>query len=343
MLKGSNISFCDKQAFNIIDDDLKKHILDILKKDYFITIKDRNFYIINKRNINYIEKQPFIVSIKSIGSLYYLFLTKIDNKNYCFYIDKKVKEGHSYPRILSVLYRFDDSIFNNTLFDGELLRNNNNNWMFIINNLILYKGEILKNKNIIYKLNKVYEILNENYIKDDHLEICPLYVKRLFSYHEWTYIMNEYIPNLNYKYKGLYFENTKINKNYLFITPRNNIYNKQNNNNNSKNNKQSNNSQTKQIIENKYLDKKYMNFLIRKTEIADIYDLYCLDNNELCKYDVALINSLKTSKKLNKLFTNNDKLVFECEYNNINKKWIPINSNTNDINTKNEIINFIKS
>ena len=48
MLKGSNISFCDKQTFNIIDDNLK-NILDILKNDYFISIKDRNFYIINKK------------------------------------------------------------------------------------------------------------------------------------------------------------------------------------------------------------------------------------------------------------------------------------------------------
>ena len=85
-----------------------------------------------------------------------------------------------------------------------------------------------------------------------------------------------------------------------------------------------------------------MNFLIRKTEIVDIYELYCLDKNELCKYGVALINSLKTSKKMNKIFNNNDKMIFECEYSNINKRWIPINNNTNIINTKNEIESFIK-
>ena len=38
MLSGSPISFCDKQAFNITDENLKK-ILDVLKNDYFITIK----------------------------------------------------------------------------------------------------------------------------------------------------------------------------------------------------------------------------------------------------------------------------------------------------------------
>ena len=40
-----------------------------------------------------------------------------------------------------------------------------------------------------------------------------------------------------------------------------------------------------------------MNFMLYKTDISDIYDLYCYnDEKQLYKYDVALINSLKTSK-----------------------------------------------
>ena len=54
--------------------------------------------------------------------------------------------------MVSVMYRFDDQLFSNTLFDGELLRDHENNWLFIINNLILYKGELMKNRNIIKKL-----------------------------------------------------------------------------------------------------------------------------------------------------------------------------------------------
>ena len=394
MLKCSNISFCDKQAFNIIDDNIKKKILDILKNDYFITIKDKNFYIINKKNINYIEKNPYIISVKSIGSLYYLFLTKIDNKNYCFFIDKKIKDGHEYPRILSVLYRFDDVLFNNTLFEGELLRDNDNKWLFVINNLILYKNQILKNKNIIYKLNIVYDILNNYYIKDDHLEICPLYVKRLFSNHEWDKIVNDYIPNLNYKTRGLYFENTKSNKNYLFIFPRTlNLHNKtishnsnKNNNscsninnnnsysnsnksdnsysniNNSNSNKSDNsysniNNSNSNKSDNSYSNinnsnsnksdkkgtiiKKNMNFVLIKTDISDIYDLYCLKDNELYKYDIALINSLKTSKKLNKLFKSESRLKFYCEYDNIKNKWIPIENNNDKIDQYSTIKNHI--
>ena len=152
MINFSSISFCNKRALNVSEDSFKGQILDILKKNYYVTIKDRYFYIINQKNIKYVEKNPHILSVKSSGSPYYLFLTQIEERNYCFFIDKKIKEGHKYPRIISSIYRFNEELFSqNTLFDGELLRDKNDNWMYIINNLVIYKGELMKNKTIIYK------------------------------------------------------------------------------------------------------------------------------------------------------------------------------------------------
>ena len=101
------------------------------------------------------------------------------------------------------MYRFSSELFKHTLFDGELLRDNDNHWIYVINNLILDKGVLMKNKNIVKKLNRVYEILTHHYTKDEHLELCPLYVKRLFAYHEYDYIIKKYIPSLNYKTRGI--------------------------------------------------------------------------------------------------------------------------------------------
>ena len=79
----------------------------------------------------------------------------------------------------------------------------------------------MKNKNIVKKLNRVYNILTHEYTKDEHLELCPLYVKRLFAYHEYDYIIKKYIPSLNYKTRGIYLEGIRENKNYLYLFPRN--------------------------------------------------------------------------------------------------------------------------
>ena len=88
MFQTSKISFCGKQACNVVEESFKEELLDILQKNYYISIKDKNFYIVNPRNIKYIEKNPHFLSIKSSGSLYYLFLTRIDDINYCFRLDR---------------------------------------------------------------------------------------------------------------------------------------------------------------------------------------------------------------------------------------------------------------
>ena len=38
-----------------------------------------------------------------------------------FFYRQKIKDGHNCPMIISVNYRFTDELFDNTLFDGELL------------------------------------------------------------------------------------------------------------------------------------------------------------------------------------------------------------------------------
>ena len=45
-------------------------------------------------------------------------------------------------------------MFNDTLFDGELVKDKNNNWMFLLNDLVMSQGEVLKG-NIVAKYNKM--------------------------------------------------------------------------------------------------------------------------------------------------------------------------------------------
>ena len=340
MFKTSKISFCGKQACNIVEDSFKEEILNILQKNYYVSIKDKNFYIINPKNIKYIEKNPHFLSVKSSGSMYYLFLTQIDKKNYCFFIDKKIKDGHNFPRIILVNYRFSDELFENTLFDGELLRDRDENWLYIINNLVIHRGKLMKDKHINHKLNLTYDILTNNYQKDNHLEICPIYVKRLFANHEFGYLINTYIPSLNYNPRGIYFEGIRNLNNHLFLFPRGQKFTKV--------------ETIKEITPpKKNIIKKsislngrtQLRFMIRSTEISDIYNLYCLRNDEIYKYGGAHIHNLKTSKLMRKIFNNNiDNVTMNCEYNTKMEKWTPINvtnESVDDLSSVEEYINSI--
>ena len=334
-IKTLPLSFCGEEVQNIVNSEAKQHIIDILAK-YDIKINDKRAYILNNKSVYFLEKTQHIISIKSTGTNYYLFFTNINNTNYCFYIDRKIKQGYSLPRIISVKYRFDDAIFQDTLIDGELIKNDENYWMFLINDMLVYKGHKLE-CNIVNRFNKIYEMLKNYYTIDKNIDICPLLVKKLFLYNQYDFLITKFIPSLPYKTKGLYFNtlNTKhANQLYIFNdeNKRENVvpYNKKKN--------------EKIDTQNMVNDKSKKVFKIVKTNQTEIYDLYCkLDNEEkLYKHNVACIPNLKASKFMKKLLSSNLSAFVFCKYNNKFNKWEPISScpdsfGASDVSTKGNI------
>jgi len=335
-IKTLPLSFCGEEVQNIVNSEAKQHIIDLLAK-YDVKLNDKRAYILNNKSVYFLEKTQHIISIKSTGTNYYLFFTNINNTNYCFYIDRKIKQGYTLPRIISVKYRFDDVIFQDTLIDGELIKNDENYWMFLINDMLIYKGQKLE-CNIVNRFNKIYDMLKNHYIIDRNIDICPLQVKKLFLYNQYDYLITQFIPSLPYKTKGLYFNtlNTKhANQLYIFNdeNKRENVipYNK----------KKSDNIE-KQHLEN---DNSKKIFKIVKTNQTEIYDLYCKMDNEdkLTKHNVACVPNLKASKFMKKLLSTNLHAFVYCTFNSKFNKWEPISScpesfGSNDVSNKSSIV-----
>ena len=325
-LKTLPLSFCGEEVQNIVNSEAKQYIIDLLLK-YDVKINDKRAYILNNKSVYFLEKTQHIISIKSSGTNYYLFFTNINNTNYCFYIDRKIKQGYTLPRIISVKYRFDDIIFQDTLIDGELIKNDENYWMFLINDMLIYKGKKLE-CNIVNRFNKIYEMLKTHYLIDKNIDICPILVKKLFLYNNYDFLITQFIPSLPYKTKGLYFNtlNTKhANQLYIF-----------NNENKRENVIPYNNKKNEKIDkENIVNDNSKMIFKIIKTNQTEIYDLYCRINNQdkLTKYNVACIPNLKASKFIKKLLSNNLQAYVFCKFNQKFKKWEPISSCPNSFDT----------
>ena len=80
------------------------------------------------------------MTYKSNGNPYFLLLIKINGINQCIFIDKKIKQGHEHPRMIINIFYFDDQVFEGTLFDGEIIKDFNNQWHFIINDLVGRQG-----------------------------------------------------------------------------------------------------------------------------------------------------------------------------------------------------------
>ena len=341
-IKTMELSFCGEVAQNLVNKEAKVYILDQLKTKYNIGINDNRAYILNEKSVYFLEKTQHIMSLKSSGTNYLLYFTKINNVNYCFFIDRKIAPGYTIPRIISTKFQFSDSIFNDTLLDGELVKNNENRWMFLVTDLLVYEG-IKQERNIISRYNTLYDMMNNHYKINKEFDICPIVIKKLFRYSEYDYMITQFIPSLSYKTKGIYFNtlNTK-HANQLFLFPNENNKNKQKKRYGSQHNsvdehtnaiKKTNDNIKSDISElreetinsqSQSSQQSYI-FKLSKTLTPEIYNLYCKDGNDIVKLDKpAYIHGIKNSRMVKKYLNGSESTYVYCEFNNKQSMWEPV-------------------
>ena len=333
----SNISFCDKVVQNLVSEEIKNQILDKLLSTYDISITQKGCVLLKANYCNNLKKNDHVISTKSNGNPYYLFLTKYNNINTCFYIDKKIKEGFTSPRILILKQRFEDSIFDDTLIEGELIKTNNNNWLFLLSNLHVYKGNIV-NDNMINKFNKIYHILTNEFYPDNYLDPCQYEVKKIFVFNQFNDLIDNFIPNLPYKIKGLLF--FPINKKYnnllyLFNIDKDKkqpvIVNKGINYSSINNEKEKKEDHEKNISDfNNNISKiDFENIVIKckivSTETPDIFNLHIMNESKYFVLGMANIQTLKCSKFVKKIFKDkgHGDIIVNCKYSEKFNKWEP--------------------
>ena len=295
-------SFCNKEIDNVTDNTMKKYILDnmLLKTSVKYNSRYAKVYIEQfKKNLN----NPHIFCIKSSGTPYLLFCTQINDTNYCFLIDKKVKDGYEYPKIFIVHYRFDPDLFKGTLFEVELIRDKQNKWCILIGDIYSMEGSSMKNVQIHARINNCNNILEERYIDDDFCNVCPLFIKRYFDIQEINDVIQNFVPKLSYRIRGLYFVPLKPTYSKILYLLKDNDYKKVNSS-----------------------SKKLISFRIIKTVKPDIYELYIYNEQKdsILKHSYASIPNIKTSKWLKELVETNEECIVECQLNTLFNKWEPI-------------------
>jgi len=219
----NKISFCDKECFNINNNQTKANIVNYIQSKYKIKIIDREYVPLNPHMLRNISNHEHYLATYSNGNPYLLWLTKIDGKNCSIFIDRKLKDGYSYPKIHLVQYDFDEHIFDvEMVFTGELVRDINREWCYLISDLIIHEGvDITKTKNILSRFNLIYTILDKHFKSNPSIESCSLYVKKLWQYSQIDELFDNYLPSLSYICKGIVFY-TMNNQfsNYAWIMPR---------------------------------------------------------------------------------------------------------------------------
>jgi hypothetical protein len=298
--------FSGKTVDNVTNNDVKEFILNDMKlKCGGIQYNSRYAKVYNEqysRNLN----NPHIICLKSSGTPYLLYCTQINGVNYSFLIDKKIKVGYDYPKIFVTPYKFDSSLFSGTLFECELLRTKGQSWFLLIGDIYYHSSQSCKQITIMNRMNKIHTLLEKEYESDSFCDVCPLQVKKYFDYSDKDYLMNEFIPHLDYGTRGFYFVPLKCSYSkilYLF--------------------------KDGDLQKRTPVTKDTVCFQIQKTLKRDVYELYLQGPTNIVKHGMACIPNLKCSQMVRGLMNEStDGVRVECKLNTKFKKWEPLQKTT---------------
>tara|TARA_B100000029_G_scaffold509444_1_gene598637 strand:+ start:110 stop:1174 length:1065 start_codon:yes stop_codon:yes gene_type:complete len=342
------ISFCDKTAFNIKTPNVKEQILKDIYNISQIKIIQKHFEILKEHHFKKLNDNPHLISLKSNGNPYLLYLTKYNFVNTCIFIDKKVQSGYFLPRMIISRFNFPDELFDNTLLEGEMIKDNNKKWIFLINDIYIHKNYSLQNKNILKRL----EIINNIFVdfKNDPDDVCLFQINKYFKYDKFNHLVNDYKNSLNYTCRGIYFkplffkfknilfnfddslickvQKVKYQKGNEFISD-NKFKRKIDNKTDTKRETRietNNENYPTQISTNIKSDDKVKQYYIENTDLPDVYNLYNC-NSFISFFDIAYIPNIESSNFVRNLFINkplNTKIKVECKFIKNFNKWSPI-------------------
>ena len=329
------ISFCDKTAFNIKTQNVKENILKDIYDISKFKIIQKHFELLKKHHFSKLNDNPHLISLKSNGNPYLLYLTKFNFINTSIFIDKKVQSGYFLPRMIITRFSFPDELFDNTLIEGEMIKDNNGKWIFLINDIYISKNICLQNKNILKRLDILYDIFKD--FKNESEDVCLFQINKYFTYEKFQYLIDDYKKSLNYTCRGIYFKplffkfkNILYNFDDSLICKVNRVkYQKKNEfisdiqfNKNFNTNINTNTNNTESNMNTKIL-------FIENTELPDVYNLYKYnldEKNFTILPDIAYIKNIESSIYIKDLFINKPiktKIKMECTFIDKFNKWFP--------------------
>jgi hypothetical protein len=340
--------FCNRKSLQINSPKIRADIKTLINNIGYFNLASKYYTFLNKKNVNNLKDDKFLVSLSTFGKKFVLFVTRYESKKYCIFINKKNDS------MIVTQLKFTDDIFNGTLFDGELVKNSNDKWIFLINDIAYCKGENIITKSFNERQLIIENILQSEYDYKEDNQTFFLSKKNYFKYEHIQDLVDNYMPLLNYKCSGIYFKNiSNFSDNYLFIFPecrsdskilnngvtidkkevilKNDINNEEDIEDeelfgkiekiNEPENKNVGNDVGNDIGNcgggtNRKLEKTTCNFLLQPTIMPDVYELYCKTmNNKIEKHSYASVPDLDTSEFLKNIDQNMDDIHSKIEKN----------------------------
>jgi hypothetical protein len=200
-----NISFCDAILHNVVSSDYKELVLHELRDAYDVSIVRKHHTRLDVDSLQRIHKLPHLVCLRSNGNPYLLYLTRHNMKNIAVWIDKKIQTGYTLPRMVVSPFQFKDPLFEGTVLDGEMIKDRDNRWVFLVNDIFAHRGRSLRDAQLPERLSIVSELLRNDFRVSGN-DVAIFQMKRFFRVTEVDTVVNDFAPTLPYTHRGLLFK-----------------------------------------------------------------------------------------------------------------------------------------
>jgi hypothetical protein len=300
------------------------HIQELTNRisQYGIDIEYKRYHFLDKNRANELKQKEHSFVLNTYGAKYLLFLTYVNFKPYALYINRKNST------FFLVKTRFDVSLYQDTIFEGETIKINEK-WYFYVGDCLVYK----KANIVVQSYTKRYEILGNilanDYVSDSYMEPFELIRKDKYEYDDIMGVKNSLISTLPFRVNGYVFKCLEMaSYDILYIFPE--CRNKQPEDGNSPPHAVVDDAKTpqssQQVVPVQLKSKDEATFLMKKTEFPDVYEIYMFDssNSKKAKVGYAGIPNIECSVMVKNWFLEKDEIYAKCKKNPVNEKWIPV-------------------
>lgn len=223
--------FGNQRCFEVVDDGMKGRIRGSIEEMGGYSMEGKYSHVLNKTHLQTVREgaDSYRVTVGTFGKKYLIYLTKMDGRNFVFFINRKSGQ------IIKAKFTFMASLFEGTMAEGELVRydaggkgggagggaggEDGNDWIFLINDLIYYEGKDLMRESWEKRNDALQEMIEKKY-RHDAGSPFKLVVKRYMGVDYAKSMINDLIPRLKYKCNGLIFRHvTEFDRTFAYIIP----------------------------------------------------------------------------------------------------------------------------
>lgn len=310
------------------DDNIKKIIIDYIFRDN--DLGKLSYSILKHENdLEQLKKERYMVMPNYYGTPAFLVFLKSRDSYYSCIVDRRTlpytrnKVVMSNVKIFPASCRLRDDIYTGTIIEGMLICNPNTDYkkVFIVSDLITFKGESMRREKIKYKLMNFAKYLECNKLKTFEMQLV---INQLVEMKEIKKLLNSIIPSMLYSkgIRGLTFTPEYSGMRLLYHYSNKGL---------EESPKVKKDSSTDEEKINIPTDKN-LSFRMKKTDIIDVYNLYIgkkilrdgKTHLQFIKTGRAYIQTTDQSFYWRNEFSKLESLIVDCSYNKEKDKWVPI-------------------